>query len=222
MNDLKGACVRLSAAGLFSVCVAGFAAASLPIVTSLTPHGVQRGKETVVQFKGSRLQDAYKILCDQPGLEILEVKAVNNGLVEVRLRAEADLTPGLYPVRLITRSGIANLRLIGVGSMPVVKEVEPNNAFDAPQVIELNQTIEGVVKREDVDHFRVKLAAGQTITVEIEGIRLGFTLRNQNILDPYIAILNEGRFEVASSDDSSLLQQDGFCTFTAKEAGDYT
>lgn len=209
---------------LLTLCL-GFvthASATLPVVTSLEPRGVVRGEESVIQFKGSRLSDAYKILCDVPGIEILEVKAVNNGLAEVKLRAAEDLTPGLYPVRLITRSGIANLRLIGVGSMPIVKEVEPNNTFDQPQQVSLNQTIDGVIKREDVDHFRVKLEAGQTINVEIEGIRLGFTLRNRDILDPYIAILNGGRFEVASSDDSSLLQQDGFCTFTADEAGEYT
>lgn len=196
--------------------------ATLPVVTSMEPRGLVRGEETVVQLRGNNLNDAYKVLMDLPGIEVLDVSVVDNRKVDVKLRAAEDLTPGLYPLRLITRSGIANLRLVGVGAMPTLKEVEPNNAFDTPQQVELNRTIDGVVKREDVDYYRVHLEAGQTINVEIEGIRLAFSLRNQNILDPYIAILNEGRFEVASSDDSALLQQDGFCTFTADQAGDYT
>jgi hypothetical protein len=195
--------------------------ATLPVVTSLEPRGVVRGEETVIHFKGTRLSDAYEVLCDLPGIEVLEIKAVSNNETHVKLRAAADLTPGLYPIRLVTKSGIANLRLIGVGSMPVVAEVEPNNDFAAPQRIELNTTVDGVVKREDLDHYQVTLKAGQTLNVEIEGIRLANSLRNQNILDPYLAILDEGRFEVASSDDSPLLQQDGFCSFTAPADGDY-
>ena len=198
------------------------ASATLPVVTSLEPRGVVRGEEAVVTFKGTRLSDASEVLCDLPGIEILEVKAVSNSATEVKLRAAADLTPGLYPIRLITKSGIANLRLLGVGAMPVVAEVEPNNDFAAPQVIELNSTIDGVVKREDIDHYQVELKAGQTLNVEIEGIRIANSLRNQNILDPYIAILDEGRFEVASSDDSSLFQQDGLCSFTAPADGKYS
>ncbi|MCD0461686.1 pre-peptidase C-terminal domain-containing protein [Roseiconus lacunae] len=198
------------------------AMATIPVVTQLEPRGVVRGEETVIQFKGSRLSDASEVLCDLPGIEILEVKAVNNSQVDVKVKAAADLTPGLYPLRLITKSGIANLRLLGVGAMPIVKEAEPNNEFDAPQKIELNSTVDGVVTREDIDHYQVDLKKGQTLNVEVEGIRIAFSLRNRDILDPYIAILDSGRFEVASSDDSALLQQDGLCSFTAPEDGTYT
>ncbi|TWU05984.1 hypothetical protein Pla52n_17000 [Stieleria varia] len=196
--------------------------AALPIVTSLKPMGVVRGTETVVTLKGDRLSDASEVICDLPGIEILEVKAVDDKTTEVKLKAADNLAPGLYPIRLVTKSGIANLRLLGVGTMPVIEEVEPNNEFAAPQSIPLNSTVEGIVQREDVEHFQVELKAGQKINVEIEGIRLAFSLNNQNILDPYIAILDEGRFEVATSDDSALLQQDGFCSYTAEKDGKYT
>lgn len=196
--------------------------AALPQVDRLEPLGVVRGEETTVVFHGNRLKDAHQVLTDVDGIEILSVKPLDNKKVEVTLRANASLEPGLYPVRLVTETGIANLRLVGVGSMPRVEESEPNNDFASPQQIELNCTVEGVVKREDVDHYRVDLKAGQRLTAEIEGIRLAYTLRNRNVLDPYIAILDEGRFEVATSDDSSLLQQDGVCTFTAPEDGQYT
>lgn len=197
------------------------ASATLPVVTRVEPRGVVRGEETTIKLIGARLADATEVLCDLPGIEILGVKPKGN-TVEVTLKASESLAPGLYPIRLVTKSGIANLRLLGVGSMPVVQEVEPNNDFAAPQKIALNTTVDGVVKREDVEHYQVSLKAGQTLNVEIEGIRLAHSLNNQNILDPYIAILDAGRFEVASSDDSALLQQDGFCSYTATEDGDFT
>ena len=129
-RPLSAAVLALSAA---FVATLPNASATLPVVVSLEPRGVVRGEETVVKFKGTRLVDASEVLCDLPGIEILEVKAVSNSVTEVKLRAAADLTPGLYPIRLITKSGVANLRLLGVGSMPLVAEVEPNNDFAVPQ-----------------------------------------------------------------------------------------
>ena len=196
--------------------------ASFPIVERLEPRGIVRGEETTIALFGNRLQDAHQVLADVEGLTILEVKPINNEKVEIKVKAEPTIAPGLYPLRLVTKSGIANLRLLGVGAMPIVKEVEPNNNFDAQQPIELNTTVEGVVDREDVDHFAVKLAAGQSLQVEIEGIRLAYSLNNRDILDPYIAILDQGRFELATSDDSSFLGQDGVCSYTAQSDGTYT
>ena len=50
----------------------------------------------------------------------------------------------------------------------------------------------------------VEAKKGERITAEVEGIRLGITL-----FDPYVAILDAKRFELASSDDAALIWQDG-------------
>ncbi len=214
---------QIGFAAILAVLLAGAdTRAAFPVVNELSPLGVVRGEESVIKFTGVRVGDAHTVLADHEGFEILEVKPVDDKSVEVRLKTTPNLAPGLYPIRLVTKSGISNLRLIGVGAMPIVQEVEPNNDFAAPQAISMNQTIEGIVDREDLDHYQVELKAGQRINVEVEGIRLGYSTNDQNILDPFIAILDSGRFEVATSDDSSLLQQDGVCTFVAPEDGTYT
>ena len=195
---------------------------SFPMVYRCQPLGVVKGEETTLTFYGERLNNAFDALADLPGIEILEVKAVDNKTITVKLKTDPQLANGLYPIRIVTPTGISNLRLIGVGSMPIVQETEPNNDFAKPQVISINSTVEGIVKREDIDHFQVELKEGQRITVEVEALRIAYTLRNRNYLDPFIAILDQGRFEVASSDDSSLLAQDGVCTFKAPADGKYT
>ena len=192
---------------------------SFPMVYRCQPLGVVKGEETTLTFYGERLNNAFDALADLPGIEILEVKAVDNKTITVKLKTDPQLANGLYPIRIVTPTGISNLRLIGVGSMPIVQETEPNNDFAKPQVISINSTVEGIVKREDIDHFQVELKEGQRITVEVEALRIAYTLRNRNYLDPFIAILDQGRFEVASSDDSSLLAQDGVCTFKAPAVG---
>ncbi len=80
----------------------------------------------------------------------------------------------------------------------------------------LNCTINGVVQSEDVDYFAVDVKKGQRITAEIEGLRLGI-----GFFDPYIAILDARRFELAHCDDSPLLFQDGVCSIIAPEDGRY-
>ena len=69
---------------------------------------------------------------------------------------------------------------------------------------------------EDVDYFVVEAKKGERITAEVEGIRLGITL-----FDPYVAILDAKRFELASSDDAALVWQDGFASIIAPEDGKY-
>jgi len=73
--------------------------------------------------------------------------------------------------------------------------------------VPLNTTVTGVVENEDVDYYAVDCKKGQRLSVEIEAMRLGTTL-----FDPYIAILDAKRFELATSDDSPLLGQDGTCS----------
>ncbi len=198
------------------------ASAAFPVVVYHQPLGVTRGEESTIVLKGDRLSDARQVLFDQPGVEVIEVKPIDNKSVELKVKTKSDLAPGRYSFRLVTASGVTNLRFLSVGAMPIVEEVEPNNDVTAPQDIEMNRTVEGNVDREDVDYFRVSLKAGQKLTVEIEGMRQRWNLRNRNILDPYIAILDDKRFEVAVSDDSMLFQQDGVCSFTPDEDGQYT
>ena len=97
-----------------------------------------------------------------------------------------------------------------------INETEPNNDFAAPQKITLDTTVNGVVDNEDVDYFVVEAKKGERITAEIEGLRLGNTF-----FDPYVAILDTKRFELARSDDAPLVRQDCVCSIIAPEDGKY-
>ncbi len=194
--------------------------AAQPMVRRLEPLGVVRGQATKVTVTGERVGDAISVLADHSGFTFTDIKAIDNNKIELMVTADASLAPGLYPIQLVTKTGISNLRLIGVGAMPVVQEVEPNNDFDTAQAISLNTTLEGIVQFEDVDYAVVELAEGQVIHAEAEGVRLQYNVNGQ-IFDPYVAIVDEGKFEVASSDDSGLLQQDAMVAFKAPKAGKY-
>lgn len=187
-----------------------------PNIGQMSPTGVQRGSEVDITFSGSRLADAKQLLFYSPGFEVKSVTPDKDNKVVAKVAIAADCRLGIHAVRLASESGISNLRTFTVGPMAEVAEVEPNNLFTAPQQVGMNVTVSGTCANEDLDNYVVELKKGQRLNAEVEGLRLGNTQ-----FDPYVAILNEARFELSRSDDASLLLQDSICSIVAPEDGKY-
>jgi hypothetical protein len=181
---------------------------------------MQRGTTGKVILHGARVQDGRQILFDRPGINIKALKPLDANKVELEIEIPADTVPGLYPMRLVAETGLSNVIMFSVGTLPTVEEKEPNSEFSTPQEVQSNVTIEGAIPREDVDYYAVNLEQGERLTAEIEGTRILKT-RNANFFDPYIAILNSDRFELATSDDAPLLRQDCVCSIEAPADGRY-
>ncbi len=192
------------------------ASASSPSLTGVRPLGGRRGTEVEINFTGARLADAKEVMIYQPGITTTKLTVVNDGQVKVMLKIAPDARLGLYDLRMRTATGISELRTLSVGALKDVGEIEPNNDFAKPQPLSMNVTVNGIAENEDVDYFAVEAKKGERITAEVEGIRLGVTL-----FDPYVAILDSKRFELASSDDAALVWQDGFASILAPADGTY-
>lgn len=186
-----------------------------PSLSIILPRGVQRGSTAELTFHGARLADAEEIFFYSPGFKVLALEPSANA-VKVRVEVAPDCRLGEHVAQVRTRSGISDYRTFYVGPFPSVPEKEPNSEFGSPQPIDLNVTVEGVVDNEDVDYFVVQAKKGQRISVDVEAMRLGTTL-----FDPYVAILDERRFELAASDDTPLVYQDAAVSIVAPEDGAY-
>lgn len=205
----------ISAAALGAATLESAQAAS-PSLGSIIPYGAQRGAEIEVNFNGANLADAQEILLYYPGIKVASLEAVNENTVKTKLQIAPDCRMGIHAMRVRTATGITNLRTFNIGALPEIAEVEPNSEFTTPQKINLDTTINGFVNAEDVDYYLVEAKKGERITAEIEGIRLG-----NAFFDPYIAILDQKRFELASCDDSALVWQDSVASIVAPEDGNY-
>lgn len=190
--------------------------ASTPNLSSIRPVGGQRGTEVEVTLAGARLGDAQEVLYYQPGIATASLEKVNDNQVKAKLKIAPDAPLGLHDVRVRTASGVSELRTFSVGALAEAAEKEPNSDFAAPQPIALNSVVQGVADNEDVDYYRVEAKKGQRISAEVEGTRLGLFL-----FDPYVAIMDAQRFELASSDDAALVWQDGTASVLAPEDGPY-
>jgi hypothetical protein len=187
-----------------------------PQLSGVSPRGVQRGTEAVLVLSGARLSDPQELHFYDPGISVVKLESPNAGEVRATIQIAPDARLGETRLRLRTLNGWTEMRTVFVGALPALAEQEPNGAFDKPQKIPVNVTIDGVVTNEDVDYYLVEAKKGQRLSAEVEGIRLGLTL-----FDPYVAILDMKRFEIAASDDTALLQQDPSVSVTIPEDGTY-
>ena len=209
----------------FRICLALLGAAAItvpvwaayPTFSTTKPNGAKRGTETQLVVTGSQLQDFEGFIFMSPGFTLKSVDKVTPTAVTTTIAIAPDVPLGNHMIRIRTKTGISHARQFFVGNYPNVEEKEPNDDFNNPQIVGFNQTIEGVVKSEDVDYYRLSAKKGQHIAIEIDGLRLGYTN-----FDPYIAILDKGRFELGASDDTILHRQDGYVSLNAPEDGDYT
>lgn len=206
----------LCAAALAALCLNSLLHAADPRLSRIVPRGGQRGTELEVTFSGNRLQDAEEILFYTPGFEFSNLAAVNANACKAAIKIAPDCRLGEHVMQVRTKSGISDYRTFWVGPYASVAEKEPNTAFEEPQPIGMNVTVEGVIQSEDVDYFSVEAKKGQRITVELEGLRLGDTS-----FDPYCAILDTKRFELSAADDTPLLHQDSLASIVAPEDGKY-
>ncbi len=190
--------------------------AASPRLSAVVPYGAQRGTDVEVRLAGANLQDAQEILLYDDGIEVTAFEVAAPNQVKATLRIAPDCRLGAHRLRIRTATGISDLRTFHVGALPVVDEKEPNSEFSNPQKIPLDVTVHGTVTNEDVDYFVVEAKAGERITAEVEAIRLGVAF-----FDVFVAILDEARFELATSDDNPLVWQDGIASVIAPADGRY-
>lgn len=207
-------------AALLLACFTAPARAGSPELHNILPVAGQRGTEVEVVFYGRRLQDAPQVLFHTQGISAGPIEVIDNNQVKTTLTIAPDAALGEHRFRVVTSSGVTEMRSFHVTALPVVNEQDDNdtnnNLFDQPQAIGLDHTVLGRVTNEDVDYFVVEAKQGQRITAEVHAMRLG-----REMTDLYVAILNEARFELSACDDSSLLLQDPVASLIAPEDGRY-
>ena len=213
-RTLSRLCCWISAFMIVGAATAVDAAA--PRLSVVVPRGAQRGTEVEITLRGERLDDAQQLMIYEPGIEVTELTVVNDKEVKCKLKLAADCGLGTKRFRVRTATGLSDMRTFRVGALPEVSETEPNSEFATPQAIPLNVTVNGTIGNEDVDYFVVDCKKGDRLSAEVEAIRLG-----DSFFDAYVAIMNEARFELSTSDDAALVYQDGIASIVVPEDGKY-
>ncbi len=193
-----------------------------PRVTVVYPSGGQRGTEIEIECRGNNLEDAKTLLFDEPGFEATvippEKGKPERNKTRIKVKVPADARLGEHTFRLITETGVADLKLFYVSPFPLVEE-QPEDKEDPlkPQPITLGTTVYGRTQNEDQDRFEVELKKGQRLSAEV----IGAKLQTQQIYDPALTITKADGTPLTQIDDTALGRQDPITSIVAPEDGKY-
>jgi hypothetical protein len=192
-----------------------------PTINAPAPGGAQRGTSLELMLTGTNLTDAIGVWTSFPAKVTIPAD-MNNGKEAGKLRVKfdvpADAPVGFHALRVATKHGVSNARLFCVDDLPQVAEVETNRTKAAAQAVPVPCVVTGRADVEASDFFKINVKAGQRLTFEVVGRRLG------SAFDPVIFLhdAKSGReMPGLYSDDAPGLQGDARLTHTFKEAGDY-
>jgi len=208
---------QFTTASLAVFVIASSAFAGTPRLSHIFPGGGQRGAETEIVCSGTNLADARGFLFDEPGFEGTVISQ-EGGKVAAKIKIASDVRLGEHSLRVITASGVSDVRLFYVTPLPMVKEVEGKpGTLPVPQAVALGTTIYGNTPDDDQDKFEVELKKGQRLSIEVIGVRL----HTQTLYDPYLTITKADGTVLMESDDSAFTRQDPVASILAPDDGKY-
>lgn len=192
-----------------------------PTLNPVVPLGMQRGTSLELILTGSNLAEPTGFWTSFPAAVTIPTDKNNgkdNGSLRVHLDVPKDAPIGFHHVRLGTTRGISNVRLFCIDDLPQVMETDTNRSRDHAQAVPVPCVVVGRADAEVSDYFKIHVLAGQRVSFEILGRRLG------SLLDPQLTLLDgrTGReLPGGHSNDAPGLQTDSRLTYTFKQSGDY-
>jgi hypothetical protein len=190
-----------------------------PTLAMPVPLGMQRGTSLELTLTGTNLAEPTGLWTSFPAK--VEIPTDNNNgkdnaKLRVRLEVPADAPLGFHSLRLATTRGMSNFRLFCIDDLPQVMEVDTNRARATAQPVPVPCVVVGRADAEVSDYFKVTVKAGQRLSFEVLGRRLG------SAFDPQLSLYDSrtGR-ELAHNNDAPGCQTDPRLTYTFKDAGDY-
>jgi hypothetical protein len=140
----------------------------------------------------------------------------DNSKLKVRLEVPANAPLGYHPLRLATTRGISNIRLFCIDELPQVLKVDTNDKFETAQLVPVPCVVAGRAVAEAGAYFKMFVVAGQRVSFDVLGRRLG------SPIDPQLSLYSaKTRRELAHDNDAPGCQTDPRLTHVFKEAGEY-
>lgn len=194
-------------------------ALAAPAITSTAPQAVTPGSQTDVLVKGSELKDSAVLWTSFAGKAALSADVKDNGTSATqttwRLNVPAETPVGIHGIRVAGPTGVSPLKLIMVDDLPSVAQAAGTSAIEKAQELTLPVAVDGYVPNLNRSFYRIKVAAGQKLSIEVVARRLG------SALDPLVRLLDSSGRELTYSDDEPGLRGDARIHHTFGKAGDY-
>ena len=200
-------------------------------IERIEPPSLSPGKTTLVKIHGTGVSGAQYLWTSLPvgTIKAGVVRTSNVDVAAFDVTISKDAALGVFGLRVATSNGLSNLHLFAIDDLPIVMEkesereprdpearrIDRNNRFANAESIRLPAAVVGTLPETDVDSFAIEVQAGQRVSFETVGSRLG------KAFDPLVTIFDSNARRVISSDNSIGLIFDSRFEHTFEAAGRY-
>ncbi len=178
-------------------------------VEHFEPPALERGKKTRVTVVGSQFGKALGLWSSVPGIKATPVGESTPSRAMLDVSVAADAPVGICGVRLATEDGLANACVLLIDDLPV-------RAGEKQAKVALPVALWGRFREAALDRYAIDVSAGQRVSFEAVGNRLG------KDVDPLVIIRDARGKIVAERDNDPGLYFDFRFAHTFAEAGTYT
>ncbi len=192
-----------------------------PALNMPVPLGARRGTTLELTLTGSNLAEPTALWTSFPA-KVTIPSDNNNGKDNAKLRVHIEVSRdaplGFHSIRLATTRGLSNFRLFCIDDLPQVMAAAGNHSMSTAQTVAVPCVVVGRADAEVADYYKIGVKAGQRVSFEVLGRRLG------SAFDPQITLFdarNGQELPGGHNEDAPGLQTDPRLTYTFKEAGDY-
>ena len=195
--------------------------AAAPTIKPIFPAGAKRGSSITLNLTGTNLAGPLKFLSSFPCKASIPTEN-NNGKdatkLAVKVEIDSNAPVGFHTIRIGTAKGVSNTRIFCIDDLPEVVEVDTNKNKMTPQVVTLPCVVSGKIDAESNDYYKISVKAGQEVSFEALGRRLGGSIDPQiNLIDP--KTMRE--LPKSHSNDSPGAQTDPRLRYVFQKEGDY-
>ena len=147
--------------------------ANYPTLTTPAHLGTAPGSTLETVLTGTNLLNATTVMASLPCQATIVEPTKDPTKLKVKFEIPKNTPIGVYYYRVATEAGPSNLRPFIVDVLPLFEEKEGNTKKDTPMTVALPCVITGTAVAETGDFYKFKVAAGQTLTLEALGRRIG-------------------------------------------------
>jgi WD40 repeat protein len=138
-----------------------------------SPRGALRGRQTRLSLTGYGVGRAVSVVFREPGLtaSIVPSARPDRDRVEVDLSVASDARVGLHAFTVLTPLGTPSYQTLAVTAAPEVVEGKSADPVTLPATL-----VGRIEKPGEVDRYKIRARAGESLVFEVTGQALGSTL----------------------------------------------
>jgi hypothetical protein len=188
---------------------------SAPALASISPPTATLGKSVEWAVTGRNLAKVDRWIVSGQGVEVVKSISKSDTAMTVVVQASAQAEPGFRELRAMGPHGLSNLAYIRVDRLDSVVESEPNDEAEKADEVAAGAAVVGVLRPQDLDHFRFAGKGGRRVTIEVEAQRLGTPIV------PVVTLMTPSGAPLAQATETRGTGHDCRLTYTFPADGPY-